>query len=456
MPENYTNFLKKKQIIFNSSGFVPKCKLNKYLFPFQKDIVLWALKKGRACLFEDCGLGKTLQQLEWAKQVHLHTEKPVLILAPLAVSQQTIMEGKKFGITVINCSEQSDVKNGINITNYEKLHKFDCSVFSGVVLDESSILKSLSGMRRNQIIEQFKRTPYKLACSATPSPNDYMELGNHSEFLGVMTYSEMLSMFFINDSADTGQWRLKKHAEETKFWEWVCSWAIMLSNPQDIGYEQEGFDLPKIVYTEHKLPAKAQKGFFVTEAKTMEERRDVRRETIDERCRYTANLINTTEDQWVIWCGLNKEGELLTKLIERAEEVSGATQSEEKERIMLGFSTKDVHRIVTKPKIAGFGMNWQNCNKMVFVGLSDSWEQLYQATRRVWRFGQTKQVECHIVIDEREGAVLKNIKRKEKLAQNMIKNMVRHTRDFVQRELKEVIKKEEKTKTNLILPKWMN
>jgi superfamily II DNA or RNA helicase len=454
---DYSEFVKNKQLLFNPVGFDPIDKLNDKLFQFQKDIVSWALRKGRACLFEDCGLGKTPQQLEWARQVILHENKPVLIVAPLAVAQQTQQEGDKFDIPVHICESQDDIEKGINITNYEKLHKFTGNKFAGVVLDESSILKNMAGKIRNQIIDMFRGVPYRLACTATPAPNDYMELGNHAEFLGIMTYSEMLSMFFVNDSGDTGQWRLKKHANEQEFWKWLCSWVVMLSKPSDLGYIQEGFDLPELKYIEHKLPAvKRNYGLFSMEAKTMEERRRVRKETIEARCKKAAEIINQTDDQWVIWCGLNEESHLLSKLIENAKEVSGSTKYSIRAELMLDFKEGKVPRLVTKPSIAGFGMNWQNCNKMAFVGLSDSWEQLYQATRRIWRFGQSKPVEAHIIIEEREGAVLENIKRKDKQAQYMIKNMIHYTKDITRQEIgKKHSSVNYKIKREMELPQWI-
>lgn len=453
----YNYFLTQKQLVNPMTGFEPTGKINAKLYPFQKDIVKWAIRKGRACLFEDCGLGKTPQQLEWAKHVSDYTNKPILIVAPLAVGKQTKCEGDKFGISVNICNGQEDVIQGINITNYEKLHKFVGSKFGGVVLDESSILKSFSGKIRNQIISMFCTVPYRLACTATPSPNDYMELGNHAEFLGVMSYSEMLSMFFVNDSGDTGQWRLKKHAHEHSFWEWLCSWAIMISKPSDLGYKQAGFDLPPLKYIEHRLPAlKIGYGLFPTEAKDLSERRQVRRETIQIRCEKASELINATDDQWVVWCGLNKESELLTKLIDGAEEVSGATDYLIRENRMLDFSKGNVHRLITKPSIGGFGMNWQNCSKMAFVGLSDSWEQLYQATRRLWRFGQTKSVEAHIIIEEREGSVLKNIRRKDKQAKYMVENMIRHTKGITKKYLQGGNGCKDKRKLQkMILPNWI-
>lgn len=455
----YHDFVKEKQLLFRPSGFEPVDGLNPMLMRFQCDITRWALRKGRACLFEDCGLGKTPQQLEWSRQVALHEGGPILIVAPLAVARQTEEEGEKFGIPVRVCSSQDEIDpKGINVTNYEKLHRFDGMAFAGVVLDESSILKNMAGKVRNQIIEMFRTVPYRLACTATPAPNDYMELGNHAEFLGVMTHLEMLSMFFVNDSGQTGQWRLKKHASEREFWKWLCSWAVMLSRPSDLGYDEEGFDLPELKYVEHKLPAggSAGGGLLAIEASTMSERRRVRKETVRARCEKAAEIINATDDQWVVWCGLNEESELLSRLIEGSSEITGATEHGLRERLMLGFKTGEVHRLVTKPTIAGFGMNWQNCHRMAFVGLSDSWEQLYQAVRRIWRFGQERQVEAHIIIEAREGAVLKNIKRKDAQAQYMIRNMVAHTGDIARREIKGDLKEnEEGEKERMEVPEWM-
>ena len=453
----YQEYIIKKELIFPPVGFEIKDKINPMLFPFQKDITKWALRKGRACLFEDCGLGKTPQQLEWSKHVSKKENGPVLIVAPLAVAEQTHREGIKFGVPVNICNSQSDVKLGINITNYEKLHKFKGNSFCGVVLDESSILKNMNGATRNQIIEMFQSVPYRLACTATPSPNDYMELGNHAEFLGIMTYSEMLSMFFINDSGNVGKWRLKKHANEQKFWQWLCSWAVMLSKPIDLGYNQKGFDLPELNYIENKLPTISKSiGFFVEEATTMEERRKIRKETIQERCKKAAEIINKTNDQWIVWCGLNNESTLLTKLINGAEEIAGSTDYEIRKKRMLGFAERKVHRLVTKPSIAGFGMNWQNCNKMVFVGLNDSWEQFYQATRRIWRFGQENPVDVHIIIEEREGSVLKNIKRKDKQSLHMMQNMIQETKDLTKSEIQNKNVKYNFPKKEMEVPNWIN
>jgi len=435
----YKKFLKNKNKNFGNYGIdVEIDELNPMLFDWQKVLVKWALKKGKAALFEDCGLGKTPQQLEWANQIHIKTGGDILILAPLAVSKQTKEEGDKFGIKVNICKSQDDVVPGINITNYEKLKNFDASHFIGIVLDESSILKNFAGTIKSNIIDAFIGTKYKLACSATPAPNDFIELGNHSEFLGVHTRSEMLSMFFINDAGDTGTWRLKGHVQDNLFWEWMASWSVMITKPSDIGYDDGDFILPKITYHEHiiKTTAKPTRGLFVEEATTLNERRQVRRETNEIRCSEAAKLINSTDDLWTVWCNLNIEGDLLSKDIEGAVQVAGANKDEVKAQRMLDFAKGKIKRIVTKPKIAGLGMNWQICHKAAFVGLSDSWEQFYQAVRRIYRFGQTEEVEIHIFIEEREGSVLRNIKRKEEQAQSMIAGLVVHMRELTKKELK--------------------
>jgi len=434
----YNKFLERKHITDQKSGFdIGLEELNLMLFDWQKAIVKWAVKKGRACLFEDCGLGKSPQQLEWANIIHKKENKPILILAPLAVSEQTKREGEKFGIEVNVCSEKSNIINGINITNYEKLHKFDLSKFVGIVLDESSILKSFTGKIRNQIIDSVKKIPYRLACTATPAPNDYMELGNHAEFLGAMNRSEMLSMFFINDTAHTGTWRLKGHVKDNIFWKWLSSWAVMITKPSDIGFDDNGFILPEIRYHEHiiKTDSKPKYGFFTKEASTLNDRRRVRKETIEIRCKQAAELINKTDDIWVCWCNLNNEGMTLKKYINDSVEVAGRHDNEIKKKRMLDFADGKIKRIVTKPKIAGLGMNWQVCNKAFFIGLSDSWEQFYQAIRRIWRFGQEKEVDVHIIIEERERKVLMNIKRKDEQAQKMIRNMAVYMGDLMKNEL---------------------
>ena len=427
----YSEFIRSKEIRVKASGFYPEAEINPVLFDFQRAIVRWALIRGKAAVFADCGLGKTPIQLEWAHHVTGHTGQPVLILAPLAVSKQTVREGNKFGIKVNPCRCADDVKPGVNIANYEMLHAFDVPVFSGVVLDESSILKSYAGKVRTQIIESFTETPYKLACTATPAPNDYMELGNHAQFLNVMTREEMLAMFFINDGGDVGQWRLKGHAQK-EFWKWICQWAVMLRKPSDLGYSDEGFALPELCLHEHVIPsANETDRLFDVGVKTLEERRRARKSSLSDRVKVAADLAaEHPDDQWLVWCDLNDESAALSRSIPGSTEVKGADTNEHKETSMLGFAAGSVRVLVSKPSICGFGMNFQGCHNVIFTGLSDSYEQFYQAVRRCWRFGQKQTVDVHIVISESEGPVLENIKRKERDAMKLAEGMVDHMADI--------------------------
>lgn len=437
--QQYGNFLKSKKIVDVPSGFEPK-ELNKHLYNFQRDICAWAIRRGRAGIFADCGLGKTAMQLEWARQVYEHTGKNILILAPLAVSHQTQREAKKFDMPDIAiCRSQNDVKPGTNITNYEMLHQFDPDEFIGVVLDESSILKSYTGKFRNKIINDFQKTPYKLACTATPAPNDFIELGNHSEFLNVLTRAEMLSMFFINDASHIGTWRLKGHAQK-EFWNWICSWAVMIKHPSDLAYEDDGFRLPELnlrhVEVKHGKPLSG--NLFMEEARTMDERRAARRESIDIRAERLAEIVTANNGQpWLIWCNLNKEADAITKMIPGAVNVQGSDRSEIKEKNLLAFSNGEIQTLVTKPKIGGFGMNWQHCSNVAFLGLSDSYESFYQAVRRCWRFGQKNPVNAYVVTADIEGAVVENIKRKEVDSQRLHREMVDNMSDITKQALNE-------------------
>ena len=423
----YTDFLQRKQVAAPSSGFTPD-SVSTQLFEFQRDITRWSVERGRSAIFADCGLGKTPMQLQWAESVVRKFNRPVLILAPLAVSKQTQREGEKFGFPVTVAASDMDVrKPGIYVTNYEKLQHFDSSRFAGVVLDESSILKSFNGATRNTLIERFASTPMKLAATATPAPNDFMELGNHSEFFSVLTRTEMLSTFFVHDGGDTAKWRLKGHAEE-EYWKWVCGWAVMVRKPSDLGYSDAGFDLPPLNI--HRVTVKTGKpleGFlFPVEAQTLEERRNARRGSLRERVEACADLVNSSTEPWLIWCDLNAEGDLLEKMIPDAVQVAGADKPEVKESRMFGFTDGEHRVLVSKPSIAGWGMNWQHCNNVAFVGLSDSYEAFYQAVRRCWRFGQKKLVNCYVITCEEEGAVVKNIERKERDAARMAREMVKH------------------------------
>ena len=445
--------MKQKDFVTESTGFdIEKSELNPLMHDFEKDVTRWALAKGKCCIFADCGMGKTLMQLEWAHQICRRTGGKVLILAPLAVAPQTQREGVKFGIASKVCECQEDVTNGISITNYEKLDRFVSSEFVGVVLDESSILKSYTGKVRTDIIDRFRNTPYRLACTATPAPNDYMELGNHAEFCGVMTRSEMLAMFFVHDGGETSKWRLKGHAEDV-FWQWMASWSVFIDNPRNLGYEIEGYDLPKLdineIIVDGDIP--------VSESLTLQERRQARKESMQARCERAAELVNENQDdQWLVWCDMNAESALLHKLIPDSVEVKGSDSSEHKKAAMLGFSEETERVLVTKPSIAGFGMNWQNCHNMIFTGLSDSYEQYYQALRRCWRFGQTQEVNVYIVISRREGCVKENIERKESDFIKMKTAMIELTKEITKKELKRTcrISTPYEAKTEMKLPDW--
>lgn len=436
----YEEFIESKKPRVIKSGFeVDRNSLNPMLFEWQRDIVYWALRKGRAALFESCGAGKTPQQLEWAQKVVEHTNRPVLIVAPLAVAEQTRREGIKFGYVVTVCRTQDDVKDGINVCNYEMLEHFDPSVFSGVVLDESSILKSYMGKVRTQIINMFRDVEYKLSCTATPAPNDFMELGNQCEFLGVMTRSEMLATFFTHDGGRTSQWRLKGHAQDS-FWSWMASWAVVLTNPADLGYPGDDYILPEIHTTEYLVKTEEELLHPEQEiivGKTLTERRDARRKSLKERCAKAAELVaERPDEQWLIWCDLNAESEELTKIIPRAVEVRGSDKPSVKTERLNGFTDGTVHHLVSKPVLAGYGLNWQHCHNMIFVGLSDSFENAFQAIRRCWRFGQEHPVNVYIITSAAEGAIKENVERKELQYQLMLDEMVKHTKEILESEIK--------------------
>lgn len=432
---DYKDFLNKKAIVDIPTGF--ECdSLSPKLFNWQADITRWACRRGRAAMFEGCGLGKTIQLLSWADQVCKHTGGDVLILAPLAVSRQTVNEGEKFGFSVNIVSGMDDIKTGLNVTNYEKLHHFDPSYFSGVVADESGIIKSFSGKIKKQMCDMWAATPYRLSCTATPAPNDFEELGNQAEFLGVCNRSEMLAMFFINDTANTGTWRLKKHAEK-EFWRWVCSWAVMIQKPSDLGYSDDGFILPGLQYHSHIIKADGPcNGYlFPVDAKTLTERRAARKGSLDEKIVIAADMVNNSEEQWLIWCDMNIESESLVKAIDGAVEITGSDTDEHKINAMMDFIGGKTKAIVSKPKIAGWGLNLQNCHNMIFVGLSDSFEAMYQAVRRCYRFGQKEKVNVHIITHQTEGAVVRNIERKEKAFESMSTNMTMNMADITKKEI---------------------
>ena len=405
--EDYKKFLERKQKTHVLSGFdVDESKLNKNLFEFQRFIVKRALKAGKYAIFADCGLGKTLMQLEWASQVANYTNKPVLILAPLAVVGQTMQEGIKFGIDMSN----------ISVQNYEQLDNIDCSIYSGIVLDESSILKNFEGATKKQIIDNFISTPYKLACTATPSPNDPMELGNHSEFLDVMSRNEMLAMYFVHDGGETAKWRLKGHAVKM-FYQFVGSWAIMLNKPMDIGFEMLGYDLPKLNLLENqiKTPKRDNGSLFndaiISATNFNQELRLTKIERLDE----VVKLVNDKPDEnFIIWIKQNEEGEMLKKLLPDAIEVKGSDSNEWKKEKLLGFANNEFRILITKTKIASFGMNYQNCRNQIFASLDFSFEGLYQAIRRSYRFGQKNEVNIYLITTDTMANVKQAIDTKQK------------------------------------------
>ena len=453
---NYDEFLKQKERLVIDSGFDAQ-DLNEHLFDFQRDIVRWALRKGKAALFEDTGLGKTIQQLSWADAVAKHESGNVLILAPLAVSKQTAQEAARFGITCTLCESQQDVQPGVNITNYEKIHKFNTDSFVGVVLDESSILKSYSGKTTADMIKRFRHTPYKLACTATPSPNDFTELGNHAEFLDVMTMNEMLSMYFINDSSSGFGWRLKGHSV-SEFFKWIAEWAIMISNPSDLGFDGSKYVLPELriqnIVKESPTP---ENQLFAMPAETLQERRQARKESLHIKVDAVNDIVKKHDGQFLIWCNYNDESAALKTAVPGGYEIKGSDSPEWKENGMMGFAAGTVETLISKPSICGFGMNWQNCHQMIFCGLSDSYEQFYQAIRRCWRFGQSNAVDVYVITSEAESSILNNIRNKQAQHELMGAEM-RKVINTVTKERLYALKFEHsnyRPQENMLLPEWL-
>ena len=410
----YESFLQSKQKQHIQSGFdISESDLNNAMFPFQKFIVKRALNAGKYAIFADCGLGKTLMQLEWAHRVSERTNKPVLILAPLAVAGQTILEGAKFHIDVVKYDGGT---SPIQITNYEQLDNIDTSVFSGIVLDESSIIKNHEGATRNDIMDRFKNTPYKLACTATPSPNDPMELGNHAEFLDVMGRNEMLAMYFVHDGGETSKWRLKGHATKL-FYQFVGSWSIMLNNPSDIGFPMNGYDLPSLNLIEKMIetPKRDNGTLFndaIISATNFNEELRLTREL---RLNLAAEIVNSNPDEnFIVRIKQNEEGEYLKKLIPDAIEVKGSDTPEYKESKLLGFARNEFRVLISKSKIAQYGLNYQNCRNQVFASLDFSFEGLYQSIRRSYRFGQTNEVNIYLITTDTMTNVKQSIDNKQK------------------------------------------
>lgn len=438
---NYDDFIAQKSRTIRPSGFDP-LEIKAPLFDWQKSVVRWAVKNGRAALFEDCGLGKTAQQLEWARQVSQHTAAPVLILTPLAVAHQTANEAAKFGIVAKIASSRDDIVGaGVWITNYEKLEHFDPAAFSGVVLDESSILKAFTGKTRLMLTDAFAQTPYRLCCTATPSPNDYTEFGQHAAFLGVCSPAQMLATFFVNDTFNTGDWRLKKHAEK-EFWRWVASWACCVSRPSDIGFPDDGYNLPalrmhtEIVDVDERDDSGEELFRHATLSATTIHRE--MRMTSQARAARVAQLVNASSEPWIVWCNTNDEADKLVAAIPDATEVRGSETAAQKERKLDDFTEGRSRVIITKPGIAGYGLNWQHCRNVAFVGLSYSFEDFYQALRRSYRFGQKHEVNAHIIQARTEGAILQTINRKIEQHQNMQQHMKQASAVFAENRIKEL------------------
>lgn len=460
----YQEFLKSKRILVEPAGFKADTRgLNRKAFQWQKDVVVWALKKGRSALFEDCGLGKTLQQLMWAGEVVKHTGKPVMIFAPLAVVRQTESEANKFGEVAVPVRSMAEIHGPkVYVTNYDIADHFDLSEFGGVVLDESSILKDFTSKTKNTLMELCRDVEYKLCCTATPSPNDYTELGNHAEFLGVMSRTEMLATFFVHDGGNTSKWRLKGHAKEA-FFAWLASWACCMTTPEDLGYPSGEYMLPPLRIVEHEVKADklldgdGQSMLFSPLSQTLSARREARRDSLEKRVEMASEIANSSQEQFLVWCDLNAESEMLAEEIHGSVEVKGTDYPDCKAAAMREFGEGKARCLVSKPSIAGWGMNWQQCHRMIFVGLSDSFEAYYQAVRRCWRFGQKSPVTVDIVISDADGAVKANIERKQGEARELTKELVKYTKDILRDDIQSTGRMRESyiATDEMKVPEWL-
>jgi len=422
---NYSDFLDSKRQQHNDHGFDPQ-DLPSFLYPFQSDLVSWALRRGRAAIFADCGLGKTPMQLVWADQVARHANGRVLILTPLAVSFQTAREAHKFGIEAIQRRDALRGGDRIVVTNYERLDRFDPHDFVGCVCDESSILKNFSGATRKAITEFMRRMPYRLLCTATAAPNDWMEIGTSSEALGVMENRHMLARFFTHDSGNTSSWRLKGHVRQREFWRWMASWARAVRSPSDLGYQDGDFRLPELVTRTHVVASTEPLGDYLFDMPAIglsEQRADLRR-TLRERCEMASWLITGNgHGASIAWCNLNAEGDLICRLIPGSEQVAGKDSDDRKEEVFSAFVAGDVQVLITKPSIGGFGLNFQHCAHQTFFPWH-SYEQYYQCVRRSWRFGQRRPVCVDMVTTHGQESVLRNLQKKAGQAEKMFACLV--------------------------------
>jgi hypothetical protein len=456
---NYADFLTSKSQYGNGDGFEPTF-MPDYLFPFQRGLVDWSVRMGRAAIFADCGLGKTPMQLAWADNVHRHTGKPILIVTPLAVSFQTETEAAKFGIDAA-VSRDGSIPAAITITNYERLEHFNRDDFGGLVCDESSAIKSFDGQRRAMVTEFMRTLPYRLLCTATAAPNDYIELGTSSEALGYLGHMDMLTRFFVNNQNSSKafrgrfrtafegqQWRFKGHAGDA-FWRWVSSWARAVRRPSDLGYADDGYDLPQLNIREHIIKARIQREgtLFDSPANGLHEEREEARRTINERCEAAAATLEDASPG-IAWCHLNNEGDLLTRLISGAVQLAGSESPDAKEEKLKAFSRGEIRVLVTKPKLGAWGLNWQHCHRMTYFP-SHSYEQWYQAVRRSWRFGQQHQVTVDMVTTEGGVKAFRNLKRKAEQADLMFEALTNHMRDATH------VARTQAYNTQIQVPEWL-
>lgn len=433
----YQEFLKTKELRTIQAGFdVSDDWLSPALFDFQRDIVKWALKKGKSAILTGCGTGKSFMLLSWSHCVSRHTGGNVLILSPLSIVKQTAHEAEKFGVCEVTiCRSAEDVRPGVNITNYEMVEHFNPDAFVGIVLDESSIIKSFTSKTQGELTALFSKTPYKLLCTATIAPNDYTEIGTSCEFLGIMSRTEMLATYFIHDGGKTSDWRLKK-AGVSKFWEWFATWAIYFNSPQDLGYEIKGYDLPDLNMTTILTQSEIEDyQMFVKVAETLQERREARKESMEDRTDKAYELTQQDNSQWLIWVDYNDESDMIRRKIPNCVEIKGSDDPEVKAQASTDFAESKIRCLVSKPSIFGFGSNFQSCHNMIFCGLSDSYERFYQAVRRCWRFGQTQAVNVYIILSEKEVSILENVKRKQAQMDEMQKNMTALMKDVTLSEI---------------------
>ncbi len=461
---SYESFLESRRQFADGDGFDAGA-LPSFLFPFQESLVRWALRKGRAAIFADCGLGKTPMFLVWADQIVRRTNGRILIVCPLAVAPQIVREGEKFGVEVHRSSE-GQLTGSIIVTNYERLHYFNPSDFVGMVADESSAIKSFNGVRRAEVTEFMRTLKYRLLCTATAAPNDYMELGTSSEALGELGHMDMLGRFFINDQNNSNTrtlqrrpiayggpkstgWRFKGHAQEP-FWKWVCSWARAVRRPSDLGFSDEGFVLPPLIEREHVVEARTLTPgmLFAMAATNMQEEREERRRTLTERCEMAAQLVTGTGRPSVTWCHLNDEGDMLVKMVKGSRQISGKQTDEQKEELFEAFLLGQIKDLIIKPKIGAVGLNWQHCNHVVSF-VSHSYEQYYQAVRRCWRFGQKLPVTVDLIASEGEVGVKENLKRKSDAADQMFTSLVAHVGDAMR------IERMQNYEKKVEVPSWL-